>query len=520
MRKFKKIFKVLNLLFSVGFFSPFVLACSSKNQFYFANFENYTSQDLLDSLSEQYQNFNFRSYATNEDLETKFENNYDVATPSTYLIAKMANQNKIEVLDWKKFDIKMTSKGEKEAAKVKGWSLEDNNNQKKAPLNQGWRKGEQIQTSEQALYLFTEQTRNIMTNIYFLNDNNDPNYKKEGGLLNFAIPYFLQDFIFAYKKTSNLTFEKKDYTWKDIIEKIGNQTGKNKPINKIGMIDDFRTIYSIPRLIESNNESVNPGKIQKKEDNIRNQQTYSIEEFVKTYNNLKKFFSNNDSFLLNSDSNIILNDLANRNGNQASILYNGDAIFAFQGGDNYLGDEDWIKSNFDGDEFLLDFIRPVSTLVALDAMVINKNSKQKDQAYEVIKKIGLEGVDDDEEFIYKVNDKDEYVYGPMINFDYVNYVSPIQSLYDYVIYNSDDEKQNENSTEDQEEKSGYFDDALSGDEGVKKYLTESQFKVFKKTLIDIFRIDNPSFQNTLEQNLSDINKSNMYFAYQEIRQKL
>lgn len=500
IKKFlKKFFFVTPCLFLT---TASAISCSSTNQFYIANFESYMSEDLMTSIEEEYGNVNFRTYATNEDLERNFTKNYDIAIPSVYLVAKMANNGMLEVIDWSKFNL---------------YKLDEN----------GFATNEKIKTAADALTLFTKQTQKILTSVYYLKDFPNP---EDGGLLNYCVPYFLQDFIFTYKSDVQYDFSSSpNYQWNQIIDYVSKITGTNNQINRIAMIDDFRSIYSIPRLMQTNGETVNPGNpiINENPDTplkpIPNQ-TYSISVFEKTFNYLKDAFTNKNSFLLNSDSGTILNDFASINGSDAGIMYNGDVLYAFQGGDNYSSDEsfsEWLKHYFSGESLDLQIARPQKTLMVLDAMVINKNSKNKQEAYDIVKRVALEGSDkslylnqQENEYNYnsiiEVDNQDAYVYGPMINFDYVQYTSPLKSIYNFV----------DNSLTKFETIGGYFTDLYSHlvDENI---LNENQYSNYIKSLVDVFRIPyEPSNTNMLEQNLSDINKSNMYYAFQKIKQGL
>ena len=511
----RKLFKFLSLIPLSLITASSITSCSvSSNQFYMANFENYISDDLKDILSNTYDNFNYRTFATNEDLERNFSRNYDIAIPSTYLVAKMANEGKLEPIDWSKFNL---------------YKLD----------NQGFRTNQKIMNAADALSLFTEKVVNILTNVYWLKDFTP----EQGGLLNYMVPYFLQDFIFAYKNSEKLPISDSKY-WEKIIEYAGKNTGKDKAFNRIALIDDYRSIYSIPRLIQtqknssnnsSNNSSptiptINPGNA----NNItntpvkpENNKTFSIQEFETTYKYLSDpFEGQKNSFLLNTDSNTILNNFADPKGSDAAILYNGDALYAFQGGDNYSLEntfEKWLKANFNNDQFKLKIVRTNDTLMALDGIVINKNSKHKEMAYEIIKKVTLEGADmhlyanqqqteyaENNIFDMDENDPELYKRGPMLNFSYVQYTSPLKSINEYVL----------NSVDKFDTIGGFFTDSYSYllDD---KVLNKTQYKNYVKLLTSVYRIEREgTINNMIEQNLTDINKSNMSNAFKNIKRRL
>lgn len=482
MKKIIKVLKGFSLfsIFSIGITN--LVSCSSASEIYLANFQNYMSSELQEKLKGDFKNLNYRYYGTNEDLERSFEENYDLAIPSSYLIAKLANAGKLEKINWIKFRLK---------------KLDENGNET----------DQFIETAKDALSLFTPNVQIILTEVYKL--NGDP----PGGLLNYCVPYFLQDFVFCYKQKNNFSIELQN-SWFDIASKIGNITGEGKTFNKISIIDDYRSIYSIPRLIEtkdSPNPTVNP----------INSDFITIDDFYNTYKYLTFFFKEKNSFYLNSDSNTILNNFANLNGSDAGIMYNGDILYAFQGGDNYSDENEfkkWLLYNFNDNDFGLKIVRPEKTLTALDGIVINKNSNNKDQCYEIIKRICLEGSNIDlyesnsgNNIVYNQNsiikkENNEYVYGPMINFNYVQYTSPLRTINEYV-------KNSLNGN-------GYFTSLYNYllEENI---LTKEQFQIYIKSLVNVYDIlETPNVTNTLEQGLSDINKSNMYYAFQKIKKEL
>lgn len=431
---FKKIFLSLKLFF-VSLFLLFnvslLSSCNANNFIYLANFESYMSPQLMDNMKRKHSNLKYRFYETNEVLERNFVKYYDIAIPSTYLVAKLINENKLEKIDWSRF-------------KIPG-----------------------ISNAQDALGLFTKEVQNILLNVY-----TGPNQQKIN-LLEYGVPYFLQDLIFGYKSQTEWQLTNKN--WENVITKLADEKKKNN-INKIAMIDDYRTVFSIPRLIQTNNQNVNP--------NISSESDLSINSFKKTYSYLANGFERN-SFLLNSDSNNILNNFASPKGSNAGIMYNGDLLYAFLGGDEA------IKGEFNN----YNFIRPTKTLMALDMMVINKNSKFIDDAYNIIKEVALEGVKVN---ITESNELGKYIYGPMLNFDYILYTSPLQCIYEYVtIGNSLGEK--------------YFDYLLK----------ENYDQNFINKCIEIFNISQQAnITNTIEIGLSGLAKSNMSLAYSTIKENM
>lgn len=419
----------------------FLISCGNNNDFYFANFESYMNPTLMQELKSEYDNLNFRSFSTNEDLERSFVRNYDVAVPSLYLMVKQAQLGLLEKIDWKRFNLnQLDSTGQETAIP--------------------------ITNADDALTLFSEGIQVVLNGIYDIDGDGLPD-----NILEYGVPYFFQDFVLGYKGEKQTISPTTNTSWKQIIDFFGGKVGQDKPYNKIAMIDDYRTVYSIPRIIQTDvmgsTVSVNPpsGKI-------------SIDEFQKTYEILSNRFASN-SFLLNSDSGLILNNFANPAGSDVAIMYNGDFLYALQGGDEF--------DPFEVNE--INFIRPDKTLFALDVMVINKNTKNLDEAYDIVKRVGLQG-SDKPDLISETNVDDEYVNGPMLNFDYVQYTSPLRAIDSYVLDDSAD---------------GYFS-YLNNDELAKLCREVFQIKTVTTNDKDLF-----------EKNLDDLQKSNMYYAY--VREK-
>lgn len=466
----KKLFKKhvgITSLFSIATIIPIILtSCSSTNNFYLANFESYMSPDLMESIKNDFNNVQYKFYGTNENLERSFDRNYDVAVPSTYLVAKMIEQGKLERINWESFHLK----------------YKDANGMQ-----------HDVKNGKDAQNLFVPDVAKIATEIY-----SDKNNKIN--LLDYGVPYFLQDFIFGYKGNVIPNLQEKldinssimKVNWNDVIDHFSNKVGKGKEYNKIAMIDDYRTIYSIPRLMETNSNSVDSGGPTVNPNNELGK-VNTIDTYRKTYEHLSNKFAEKNTFLLNSDSGTILNDFANPKGSDLGIMYNGDLLYGLLGGDEYSDSE---NPPFLNKEDQVHYIRPNKTLMALDMMVINKNSKHKEEAHKIIKKIALEGLSDNVDGINKTDENDNYVYGPMVNFDYVTYTSPLKDIYSYVI----DESEN-----------GYF-----------SYLTEKGYtSTFIKKLIDIFKVESkPSPTNMIEKDLSELDKSNMYYGYLQVRSKL
>ncbi|MCF0217835.1 MAG: hypothetical protein HUJ42_02195 [Malacoplasma sp.] len=572
----KKIIKYFSLL-TFGTTNAILLTACNNQQvgFYFANFESYMSPDLLSLLgnnntiglnNEKIQNFNLRTFTTNEDLERNFSTNYDMGVPSTYLAVKLANSGELMVLDWKKFNL---------------YKLDIFGN----------RTNEKIEKASDALTLFTPQVRGILL-AYDLSEaqeylkQNYPQefqlYDPEGGLLNFCVPYFLQDFCFAYKSKDGNDWDfsqdstNNAYSWNDVKNTIVSKTKTNE-INKISSVDDSRSLYSISKLIQNSSlnvaANINPGDAQTGLSTTL-ENTISINDYENTYLYLNQDLARN-TFYLNSDSNNVLNSFASLSGSDAIFSYNGDILFGTQGGDNFGYDASdssafasWIKNFFQDNNpnFFIKKADPTkdanAVFLLLDVMVVNRKKALQNNfsnlAYSLLYKIGLEGSDlslytNDSKSEYAndsiaVSDQnDQYKYGPALNFSYVQYTSPLTTLNAYVLNSASDVNSFDNSYTGVENTSldsllyGTVFDSLSldlagngfftnyylqndlvidaSDPNSKGFLSLNQYQSFINTLIKIYYIGNSVNANNTPRNISDLNKTNMSWAYEFAKDK-
>ena len=130
---------------------------------------------------------------------------------------------------------------------------------------------------------------------------------------------------------------------------------------------------------------------------------------------------------------------------------------------------------------------PAETVITLDMLVFNKKNKnnesRRQQVYEIAKKITLEGGGADED-ISECDDEDNYIYGPMINFDFVMYTATLKNADEYI----------------KDEEEGYITTEID----------KEQQKLFRQ-MYDIIVPEDPDLaKNLFEEPLSDLDKSNMH----------
>lgn len=358
MLKIKKIFNKKTLsyftIFLVGILmiAPIALLIYSKTNnkknFVLANYQSYMAPEVQDELKKTYE-VSFDYFESVENAQNMLKKNTaDIINTTSYELKNWIENDLIQKIDWKQLGYESTNA---------------------------------------ALDMFSDPVKEIL---------NQP--IGDGILLDYGIPYFLQDLVFAYRGEEIKALISNDLEWNEVLDIIVNEPRfkTNKYPNLIAL-NDPRTIYSIPRAIE-NNGNINP---------IPNS---SISQLQSTYqlltNKLKKLGSNMISF--NSDSSIVLNKLALNEVNGA-FCFNGDALYASMGGDE--GTE--ISPN----DFHI--IKPKNNLVALDLFCFNKklDGKQLLKAYSLIKDLCLSP---------KLVEK---------NFNYLYYTPTLMEVYDKVITN-------------------------------------------------------------------------------------
>ncbi len=452
--------KVLNFgLLSFGCFLPLsvlLTSCSYNNEIIIANFESYMDTDLMSTLSKKYR-ASFLYYGTNEDIESKFEKNYDVAIPTTYEVLTLMKKGWISKIDWSKFN------------------LTDSD-------------GNLITDGADALCLFTPTVQAIIeavTNAY-------PELFDSGeNLLDYAIPYFLQSFIFAYKGTEINEFNNIS-KWNELINLISpdnvNIDSRFKPTSrsKIGCIDDTRTFFDLCKLIQDQNEGLSEDEW---DINPESEDYTSISDFTNTFNNLTNKFEKN-WFYFNTDSNQILQSFSDPNGNNSTFAYNGDILYAATGAGLY-------------DEYNSDtmhIFNPTYSPLALDMIVFNNkndgNEEKIDTIYQIVKDFALDGADTSVTEISKTDEDGNFIYGPMQNFDFIQYTDPLNVINDYVM----------------NDENNYFSD-LGYD--------ESQIALYQKIYnIDITEQSVSNIMHLIEKPITDLEKSNMHWAYEPAKEKI
>ncbi len=504
-RNFKIGITLISGLLIIAPFSAILVSCSSidQNRLVYGNFESYMSNDVERYLQTKY-DVSFDSYETNEQILSILKNDsMDVVTPSTYMDISLIKDNLIQPLDWSKFKL----------GNIKNVNDLIKNNiftpaTIKAMDAYGDLNGDGIIVPYDSL--FDSNNKLILSKSYKIFKNGVPSSvqyltSKNNGmpgaldlfsqdsLLNWTIPYFLQDNIFAYrgpeinswgpKKKSDAD---KTTNWSDVLYTMSHDKRfYHAKTPNLGMVDDSRTIYSIPRLMQDGNANVNP-QLNKKPGEFQNVEISDVE---KTYKYFVNEFKNSSShILLNSDSSVILNKLS-RDEISGGIMYNGDVVYSVTGGDDGIN----IKAND------IHFKRPNSTLVALDTIAFNKNLKgdKLDAAYNIVRTIMFDTIDKGGVIndAGSLDNNKDYKYWSTKNFDEVNYTPVVTNMYNFAT------------------SQGHYDPS-----SLAPY--DSYFGNSKKDLMEkeLLKID--VNQKMLEQPLNNISKSNMQIAYYSFKNDL
>lgn len=382
MKKRKIVIYIFSFILAFSLIIPsfYRVLILRKPEFVLANWENYMDPDLQKDIQNKY-GLQVTNYGTNSDLIGQYSaGTYDIAFPSTYILQKLAKSNVIDKIEWSRFGFK------------------------------------NINNSEDAKILFSE-TFEKFNSIY--------KETRDFNLLDYGIPYFGQDLVFAYRGSYIKEFcelengkcisDKNDMSWKDIMEAINKNN--NLFHDSLTILNDEKNIFSISKSLDNDNMDFEPND---NPDNI--------------LDNMKKYLSNLGTIIWTSDSNRILNNLASSKV-KGAILYNGDALYSSYGGDSQISNID--KTNFH-------FIRPKKTMTAFDFITFSKAIKdsKKEKLYNLISQISLfNSVQEHKEISNNTNSLEElvqnidnldyfkkdknYNYWSLNNFNTVNYYSPL-----------------------------------------------------------------------------------------------
>lgn len=400
--------------------TPLLTSCANSYGITFGNFQAYISPTLWNRLNKKVVKTNSYFYDSNDPIPTLLQNktiNLSVSTDN--MVAKLIKNNLVSKINWSDFGLSSNNK--------------------------------LVTNANEALALFSNTTKMISEAYKSIGINN---------LLEYAIPYFTQNYVFVYRGNLISELSSSNVTFNDIFRYITQFNTKtntyeiNNPYNRfvnkfkesknpsVGMVSGPRTLFDVANIVKQEKEGSNNVNVNPTTGLLNQQSVLSISELNTIFGSLSSYFKPfPDLVSLNSNSNVILNKIALQDF-EGAFMYNGDALYASQGGD-------YSVSTISPDNFHV--VIPKNNLLAMDGIVFNNknNSEQNLLSYKLAFNIALSGSD-----LHSQNDvnknifpnqtnkpniadtvsstDDSYLYGSMSNFDYVNYTPELNKLLNYI----------------------------------------------------------------------------------------
>ena len=425
---------------------------NNPNEFVFGNFQSYMSDQVKNELSKKYK-INWQYYGSNSEIPTYIQNKtLDIAIATNNMIANLIVNNDIQPIPWSKFNLMNNNKLVTSYLDLQGI----------------------VTPATWTICKLIGQSIGI--------DN----------LLEYCVPYFMQDFVFAYRGNKlNLSNEANFY---DIFKYLINDANFNTKNSSIMMIDDARTVFDVCKLIENvNTPNINP-QVGLLTLNNSSNSYLGIGKINDVYKNLNNFFINKNPNIItfNSDSSTLLNKLA-LNETKGCFMYNGDAIYSALGGDNSSNYSDQLPKFGVNQNFWS--IIPKNNFYAMDGIVLSKNidNQKMDTAIKLISDLCFSGINSNEP-IYQLDasNSNKYKFLSMSNFAYVNYTPCYSKIYNYVT-----------------DPKGYFYNETDGDIDIANFL------------INLISIDHKKINlNNVELPINETTKSNMDISYVEFKNSI
>lgn len=396
----KKSILYTSLCISTVAISATVLSIKLSNPYKpaFYAFSSYVDNETSKEISK---NYSYKEYGSVNEFEYAIENNKAIAgITSDYAIINMIKKEQIAPIS-------------KKIAKI-------------AKIENIWE-------------YFTEATINQMDWYNKFIDNQTQNklqnkYKNEYGenyvftFKDFVVPYFLNEKIIAYdtKKLFNKTNLEKD--------PLGINNDLNNLENTLKLIKTKATQNNVKTKFQwTKNEMENVVYGSEYNNEVFSTQI-TEENYQKLLNNFSNIvkngtgdlMSNNSVNIFDADSDIILNNLINPASKiNIAFLYNGDALDAYYGHDNF-------NEVDDGDR--LRVIRPKNNIRILDAFVVSSsiNDQQMINLLEIFNDLVFNNMFKTKNEIEMKGDDVYKEKGIMKIFDFVNYTPAARGAYEYI----------------------------------------------------------------------------------------
>ncbi|ATG97600.1 spermidine/putrescine ABC transporter permease/substrate-binding protein [Mesoplasma lactucae] len=358
---FQKSWKIISVaLVAIAAFSGLTVAYV-KNNIYdltVANWGEYIDPELINKFEKETgYKVNYQTYDANETLYTKlYSFKYDLMVPSDYMVQRLANENRIEEIDWSKLNINAPVA----TAAKNQVSLAAETDKDKATINQ-------------ALIDLMAQSK--------VNVNNDTDGgKTEQTILDYAVPYFWGDVVLVFNtnnqavvnflKSKNITISEEEGQEGMLSGKINWQLLQEAADAglKVKLNNDPKNIFMIAsQILYGKNNLVNK------------------DEVNHAYDYLTGLIKNKNIDMVEGDS---LITTAQTGQFDVAMMYSGDALYAETNRPSNLKKtyaygrvKDKVLSPLEG-------IGEVEqrTNVYSDSMVVSKGIKEthRDAAYEFI----------------------------------------------------------------------------------------------------------------------------------------
>ncbi|WP_022935373.1 hypothetical protein ACJA28_00080 [Mesomycoplasma moatsii] len=380
----------------------------------FYSYSSYVDPQTVKQINKKY---TYKEYASANEFEFALENNKAIAgIGSDYSIVSLIRQGKIAPI--RKEMEKLLNPHED-----KLWSWENY-----------WTEETRQQMQEYDEYLNDPKIQDFLQKQF-----NDP-YYKEFKFSDFVVPYFINDKVIAFdtKKIWNNI----DLSQEEVIQKLGLNDQNTPTLEKV--LEALNTSNSNIKIQWTKNERENV-VLGDTISNPKEKWNTEITEnnYLEWLNNFAKIVKDGTGFsmdntnknLFDTDSDIILNNLINPTSKiNVTMIYNGDALDAYYGHDNF-------QSIQDGDRVRI--IRSNYTVRVLDCFVVSSSISQneKEKLLNNFNELLFNGMFSDENELL-AKDKNEFNTSGIIRiFDYVNYTPAAAGAYKYIYNNyfEDDE---------------------------------------------------------------------------------
>ena len=426
----------------------------------FGNFAEYESPELETKIANELGNeyhgvsVQYTYYNLNNQLPAMYENNQlSIGVPTDYEAAELISLGLIKPLDYAIFNTHGMKLGyylNNEYVPIENGilpiqvNLAQQNKQYHIPYTLNGINGVKLSIQEAYKTEYKYSICNLLspnvicdiTQIYLHCDFNNI---KHIDIFDYDLPYFFQNYIFAYSTYGYKANNKKQYTlnnlsknqsWTKIMNTIKNNAWfhsvANKP--KVGMVTSPQSVYSVAASIEYGNDNevpiTNPVNSNSSISSMQNTFTY----FTKYLS--KKYLGVNPIYRSQSSAGII-NELDNGQ-LHGGFCYNGDALYTAMGGNyaNSLTQKQWdalMPNTFH-------IVHPKYTMIALDTVGINQSLPNNllYVAYKFLYDLCLYGSDANPSF----NGYNEQ-FAINANNDNVNYTNS----YDYLLTNFQNNQQ-------------------------------------------------------------------------------